>query len=207
MKSPPHRPAILPEQITTRDWLLRRWSHDDAQASLAAVNESFEQLHRWMPWAAELPTLSHQQEYLASARRRWDVGEAFEYGIFSTVTKELVGTVGLHARVGPRAWDIGYWVHTRHTRRGVATLASSVLTDAALNLPDTDRVEIHCDQANTASAAIPRRLGYRLDRVENKQPDAPAKCGRRMIWVMTRAAFSGSETERHARAAHGHRQP
>jgi RimJ/RimL family protein N-acetyltransferase len=45
------------------------------------------------------------------------------------------------------------------------------------------RVEIHCDEANTASAAIPRKLGYRLDRVIAHEPEAPGESGRRMIWV------------------------
>lgn len=207
MKTANRQPAMFPEQIATTDWLLRRVSHDDAQATLTAITESFEQLHQWMPWAAQRPTLPDQQEFLASAKQRWETGEAFGYGIFDPATTTLVGAVGLHARVGPKAWDIGYWVHTRHTRRGIATIASAMLTEAAFRLPITDRVEIHCDQANTASAAIPHRLGYRLDRVENKKPDMPAECGRRMIWVMTRAAFSGSEAERHARAAHVHQQP
>jgi len=44
-------------------------------------------------------------------------------------------------------------------------------------------VEIHCDVANTASAAIPRKRGYRLDRVEAHEREAPGEQGRRMIWV------------------------
>jgi RimJ/RimL family protein N-acetyltransferase len=45
-------------------------------------------------------------------------------------------------------------------------------------------VEIHCDEANVRSAAVPRRLGYRLDRVEDGDRTAPADTGRRMIWVL-----------------------
>jgi RimJ/RimL family protein N-acetyltransferase len=46
------------------------------------------------------------------------------------------------------------------------------------------RVEIHCDEANIASAAIPRKLGYRLDRIERRMPEAPGESGRLMIWVL-----------------------
>jgi hypothetical protein len=48
---------------------------------------------------------------------------------------------------------------------------------------------------------VPRRLGYRLDRISEKRPDAPADRGRRMIWIMTRDAFAGSRAELRARAA------
>jgi RimJ/RimL family protein N-acetyltransferase len=57
----------------------------------------------------------------------------------------------------------------------------------ALALPGVSRAEIHCDEANTASAAIPRRLGYRLDRIEERKPEAPGESGRLMIWVRERA--------------------
>jgi len=45
------------------------------------------------------------------------------------------------------------------------------------------RVEIHCDEANVASSAIPRKLGYRLDRVSPYPPEAPGESGRRQIWI------------------------
>ena len=31
---------------------------------------------------------------------------------------------------------------------------------------------------------LPRRLGYRLDRIEDREPKAPAETGRHMIWVL-----------------------
>jgi RimJ/RimL family protein N-acetyltransferase len=50
-------------------------------------------------------------------------------------------------------------------RHGYATSAAGALTGVALSLPGVTRVEIRCDVANLASASVPRRLGYRLDRV------------------------------------------
>jgi RimJ/RimL family protein N-acetyltransferase len=58
------------------------------------------------------------------------------------------------------------------------------LTTVALGLDDIDRVEVHTDEANVASAAIPRRLGYRLDRIDSRDPQAPAESGRLQNWVM-----------------------
>jgi RimJ/RimL family protein N-acetyltransferase len=50
-------------------------------------------------------------------------------------------------------------------------------------MPGVTRVEIHCDEANIASNAIPRKLGYRLDRIDDHEPEAPGERGRRLIWV------------------------
>ena len=47
---------------------------------------------------------------------------------------------------------------------------------------------IVCDEANVRSAAIPKRLGYTLDRVETRPPEAPGETGRMQIWVRDRTA-------------------
>ena len=95
----------------------------------------------------------------------------------------LIGVLGLHRRVGPDAAEIGYWLHPEYVGKGHVTRATSALVDAALALPDISRVEIHCDEANLRSAAVPRRLGFRLDRVEDDGIAAPAEVGRGMVWV------------------------
>ena len=91
--------------------------------------------------------------------------------------------------------EIGYWIAGSQTRRGFATSAAAAITEVALALPGVRRVEIHCDEANTASAAIPRKLGYRLDHVEVRKPEAPGESGRLMIWVRDHAAPPDPEPE------------
>jgi RimJ/RimL family protein N-acetyltransferase len=49
---------------------------------------------------------------------------------------------------------------------------------------------VHTDEANHASAAVPAKLGYRLDRIEDVPPVAPAETGRRQIWVYRGACRS-----------------
>jgi RimJ/RimL family protein N-acetyltransferase len=61
-------------------------------------------------------------------------------------------------------------VHVDFTGRGYATACARALTQAGLALCDVVRVEIHTDEANAISAAVPRRLGYRLDRVDEVGP-------------------------------------
>lgn len=202
-----HPGAALPDRIVLAELLMRRLAPEDVDALHEAIAESFAELSHWLPWAVRPPRRADEEEYVAVSARQWAAGQAFVYGVFDPAGRTLLGSIGLHARVGPGAWDIGYWVHTRHTRRGIATVGSAVLTQAALGLPGTDRVEIHCDQANTASAAVPRRLGYRLDRTEDKRPEAAGETGRRMVWVMTRDAFAGSAAERRAHAAMAPSEP
>jgi hypothetical protein len=55
--------------------------------------------------------------------------------------------------------------------------------EAAFGLADVERVLIRTDEHNRASAGVPPRLGYRLDQVEVRHPEAPGESGRLQIWV------------------------
>ena len=96
-------------------------------------------------------------------------------------------------RIGPGAIELGYWVHVDFIGRGYATTCRRALTRAGLALSDVVRVEIHTDEANAISAAIPRRLGYRLDRVDELPPEVPAHSGRQQIWVMECPGSDGQD--------------
>lgn len=64
-------------------------------------------------------------------------------------------------------------------------MAAAALAQAGRELPGIDRIEIHHDEANSASGAIARRLGFRkFDRV--RVPDGPEAPGETGIHVIRR---------------------
>jgi RimJ/RimL family protein N-acetyltransferase len=219
-------PATPPERLAAGPLVLRRVAADDAAVIAAAVGASLAHLRPWMSWATpEAADLRTQLVRVAEADELWETGTGFIYvmiardsgpgarpepaGSRGDPDGEFVGTIGLHRSAADDAVEIGYWIASAKTRRGYATAAARALTPVALDLSGTRRVEIHCDEANIASAAIPRRLGYRLDRVEAHEREAPGERGRRMIWVWDRAGgapgaeWSAGPTGRAARAGAG----
>jgi RimJ/RimL family protein N-acetyltransferase len=181
------RPDVRPpERIELDDLLLRRVGPADTAALQEAVLESAAELHPWMPWCADPPDPAGQAEFTAGQEREWAEGVSMNLGIFRVgpaAGQRLLGLIGVHDRLGPGALEIGYWLRTSETGRGVMTRAARELTAQVLRLDGLTRAEIHCDEANLRSAAIPRRLGYRLDRIEDDGIDAPGETGRGMIWV------------------------
>ena len=172
-----------PELIDAGPMVLRRYVPEDALALAEAVNASLEHLRPWMPWAQSLATVGSMTAFIEQATSAASAGTEFQYGMFDHGGTGVVGGCGLHARGDPGSLDIGYWVHVDHLRRGIATASAAALSRAALALPGVERVEIHCDAANLASAAVPRKLGFRLARVEERPRAAPGESGRRMVWV------------------------
>jgi RimJ/RimL family protein N-acetyltransferase len=173
-----------PEAIQAGPLILRRVRPEHAGVIAAAVRGSLHYLRPWLPWATPEAADEHiQAVHIAQAEDMWEAGSDYIYSVFVAGDGALAGSIGLHRRVGDGGFEIGYWITSGVTGRGYATAAAGALTSVAGTLPGVKRVEIHCDAANTASAAIPRKLGYRLDRLEVHEPEAPGERGQRMIWV------------------------
>ncbi len=180
-----------PARIRTERLLIRRYVPEDAPLLKDAIDSSLDHLRAWMPWAiaepSELPALEAR---LARFHEDFIAGRDFVFGIFDPADRTLLGGIGLHARIGPGALEIGYWLRQSETGRGYITEAARAITNAAFAMPDIERIEIHCDPENTRSAAVPRRLGYR--HAETRIGDARGPEGEprnSMIWVVTAAEW------------------
>jgi ribosomal-protein-serine acetyltransferase len=181
----------LPERIDGDGGLvLRRWRVRDAERLARAVAESTEHLRPWMAWMADEPlTLEQRREMLAAGEREWRGGGDVLLGVF--LDDDVAGSCGLHHRIAPDGLEIGYWIHPRYTRRGLATRAAGLLAQAALALPSVTHVEIHHDRANLASSGVPRKLGFDLVGERRDEIRAPDESGIDWCWRLT---AGGSET-------------
>jgi RimJ/RimL family protein N-acetyltransferase len=184
----------LPELITGAGALvLRRWVENDVQILAKAVRESVEHLRPWMPWIAQEPLSAGERGALIEEwQRDWVAGGDVVMGIF--VDGRVAGGCGLHHRIGLGGLEIGYWTHPLFLRRGVATSAARLLTEAAFARANVTHVEIHHDKANEASAGIPRRLGFQLVREVYDAAETPSEIGISCEWQLTREAWSGLTT-------------
>jgi GrpB-like predicted nucleotidyltransferase (UPF0157 family)/RimJ/RimL family protein N-acetyltransferase len=190
--------AVLPERIDGADGLLlRRWTPKDAEALSHAVAESIDHLRPWMGWIAQEPTaIEDRRTRLEEWERDWSRGGDVLLGIF--LFDQVIGSCGLHRRIAPDGLEIGYWIHPSFTRRGFATRAAWLLTDAALDQPDISHVEIHHDKANVASAGVPRKLGYQFVEERRDVAEAPADLGVEWRWRMNEQIWRASSDQQAA---------
>jgi RimJ/RimL family protein N-acetyltransferase len=186
---PDQTPVAPPERIEAGPVVIRRVRATDAGAIAAAVSASLDYLRPWMPWATpEAADRASQLARVAEADHNWEAGLGYIYSVLTADQGTLVGEIALHRRPADGSVEMGYWIAAAQAGQGYGTSAGQALTAIALALPGVDRVEIHCDAANAPSAAIARKLGYRLDRIEERHPEAPGESGRLMIWVRRRLA-------------------
>ena len=175
------------ERIRTARLLLRCWHPSDAPGLKEAIDASLPELQMWVPWAQHEPsTLEALAQRLDGMRERFLAGEDWAFGVFDAGETRVVGGAGLHPRGGTDHLEIGYWVRTDATGQGLATEAAAALCAAAFESPGIARVEIHCDAENYRSAAIPRRLGFRLRRTVPRDPAARGPQREIQVWSLDR---------------------
>jgi ribosomal-protein-serine acetyltransferase len=172
--------------------VLRRPAPEHAERLAEAITASREHLRPHMGWIAHEPLpIEERLELIGRWRHDWENGG--DMVLFMFVGETLVGSCGLHRRLGPHGLEIGYWVHADHVRKGYATRASAALTTAAFTLPEIDFVEIHHDVNNTRSGRVPARLGYADKGVVAGKVHAPGDDGRDRIWRVTREEWGRAD--------------
>jgi RimJ/RimL family protein N-acetyltransferase len=170
-------------RIETARTLLRCWDPADAPAQLVAIEASLPQLRATLPWALEPPTLDKQIAFLRQRRAAFDTGQDFAYGVF-TSAGEVIGGAGLHARQGPGAREIGYWIHSGWTGRGLATEIAAALTRVAFELERADRVEIRVIPDNRTSARVAEKLGFHHEATLRRRAPFGEHRADLMVWTL-----------------------
>lgn len=176
----------VPDEIHTGRLHLRSWRQTDAARLLPILEANMDHLGGWIPDPVAAPAPLHELEVrLAGFAEDFEAARSWRYAILSPGRQEILGEVDLFPRStdgrvelasADRA-EIGYWLRRDFTGMGLATEAAQAMLHVAMTLPGMNRVEIHCDPRNAASAAIPSRLGFRL-----KTDSTPAPAG--MVWAL-----------------------
>lgn len=179
-------PMAVPAEVHTGRLFLRSWQPADAAPLLPILEANVDHLGSWIPAHVASPApLRDLERRLAGFAADFDAARSWRYAILSPDRQEIFGEVDLFPRSADgrvelasadRA-EIGYWLRSDLTGKGLATEAAQTMVDIATALPGMRRAEIHCDPRNKPSAAVPRRLGFRLE-----TDSAPGEAG--MIWVL-----------------------
>ena len=187
----------LPEpayRIETQHLVVRCWEPRDAPALIEALALNLDHLRPWMPWIKDEPqTLDEKLQLLRRFRGQFDLGQDYVYGIFDTGGTRVLGGSGLHARIGTKALEVGYWIHRDWIGQGLASEASAALTRVAFEVQRVERVEIHCAPENDRSARVAKRLGFTLEAtLRRRTPGVDGELRDAMIWTLLSEEYATS---------------
>jgi RimJ/RimL family protein N-acetyltransferase len=160
-----HPPSALRFAGDQRALLLRPVQVADAPAIAAAISDSLPELRAFMPWA-HLPQLDTESQYrrLAQLQNDYWLGRDHHLALLDETEGTLLGCFGLHPRaLNPRALELGYWMWTPVTGRGLATLSARCLAILGFDYLGLERVQCGHDAANDASRRVVEKVGFQLE--------------------------------------------
>lgn len=154
----------FPDKMTTKRLIIRPCKPGDGKEVYDALKVSHEELKKWMPFAQKRQTMEEVEANIRRAYADFILREDFRLHMYRREDQLFIGSTGLH-RIDweTRKVEIGYWVDSRHQKKGYATEATEALTSAAFQYLKVNRVEIRCDSKNSQSRRIPEKLGYTFE--------------------------------------------
>jgi RimJ/RimL family protein N-acetyltransferase len=184
-------------RIETKRLVVRCYNPSDAPLLAVSVTESLEHLRPWMPWVHSEPEpIEEKVQRLKRFRGMFDLGQDFIYGIFNQDDTKLFGGTGLHTRLGESELEIGYWIHKDFVNQGLVTESTAALIKVAFEVIHVHRLEIHCDPANLASAAIPRKLGFTHEGTLRAKTRFLDRWSDSMIWGLLDTDYADSPSSK-----------
>lgn len=153
------RVALTDGKITLRPYRVR-----DCQESYKAIKESAAEISLWLPFAHQEYSLKENRAWIKKRPGEWKKGLAYEFAIWDAGDGTIIGGCGLNGidKVNRRA-NLGYWVRTNCTGRGVATAATLLLAKWGFDVLKLVRIEILVAMSNQRSLRVAEKVGAKRE--------------------------------------------
>jgi RimJ/RimL family protein N-acetyltransferase len=154
----------IPEKVKTARLTLEATRGGHSGVIHDGVLESYPELKRWMPWAAEPQKPEDARAHCATMTAKWHAREELDFCFVRDDDGALVGKGGLHTIdwTLPK-FEIGYWVRSSCAGQGYATEAAHGLAGMARAALGAVRLEIRSDARNAPSRRVAEKCGFMLE--------------------------------------------
>jgi ribosomal-protein-serine acetyltransferase len=149
------------EQLKGKRILLRQTKPtlDTARRMFEQVEINRKHLAPWLPWEKFTKKVEDSMKYLFDKEKETNEGKKIEYGIY--VEGEYVGNISMFdINQTKKSGEIGYWISKEFAGKGYVTEAVKVLEAYFFRTIKLNRIQIKCDEKNTASKRVAEKAGY-----------------------------------------------
>lgn len=153
----------IPLSFETERFLIRRYSIFDEKVLFHAARESIAEVFEFLPWCHPDYQMNDASEWLNSIQPNWKNGSAYSFGIFSKDGTEFHGGCGVNQIDEHPIANLGYWIKTPSTGKGIATEATIGLARFCTEKMGLQRIEIVMSVQNSASKAVAEACGAQFE--------------------------------------------
>ena len=147
-------------QLARGPVVLRPYRTADAARLCEAARQSTAEVFPWLPWCHPDYSLKESRAWIKVTIQGWRDDTMFEFTMSDPTDGTFIGGCGLNgiSRVNGTA-NLGYWVRTGCTRRGVATAATLLLAEFGMKRVGLTRIEVLAATGNRASRRVAEKAG------------------------------------------------
>ena len=154
---------LPPKKIIYNDQIeLTLMSPRDAHPIYQGVISSLPELKQFMSWAHFDSDVNKACTIYADFEAKSLRGEEINFAGFDFHTGEFLFCCSLLAgsRLNPLAFEIGYWVSSPNTGKGLGTIAVKILIALAFSEYQANRVSVVCNLENKRSLKVIENAGF-----------------------------------------------
>ncbi len=146
----------------TPRYILRPFERHDVLSLVEAVRASLPDLQQWLPWAHASYGRSDAQAYIRESIRSWKEGKAFDLAIRNPDEPHRhLGNISIwFLSKSFRTGEVGYWVRSDETTKGIATEVTARALEIAFDEMHLHRTILRIALGNRGSERVAEKLGF-----------------------------------------------
>jgi len=148
---------------------IRPHEESDSVEMCAAARESLLEITPWMPWCRADYSIADAMAWVQTTQECHQTRRMFDFAILNEAGK-YAGSCGINRIIwSDGVANIGYWVRTSMTGRGIAPAAVTSLLSWAFENTSLNRLEIVVAVENTRSHRVAEKVGATRDALLRKR--------------------------------------
>jgi RimJ/RimL family protein N-acetyltransferase len=177
--------------VTQARVTLRLYELGDASELYAAVRESASEVSRWLPWCHSDYSLADAAGWIRLTREGHAHGTMYDFAIIDGEGR-YAGACGINnINSSERFANLGYWVRSSLTGRGIAPSAVRELVRWTFAHTNLNRLELVAAVDNTRSQRVAEKVGAERDGVLKQRLFLQGKPCDAVMFSLVRAPASG----------------
>lgn len=142
--------------------VLRPFRRRDVDSLVDAVRDSATELQRWLPWAHDRYGRSDAVRFVRDSAAAWTEGRAYDFALrgHEDADRHLGNVSVWHTSRRERSGEIGYWIRSTETGRGIATEGAARVIQVAFEELRLHRVVLRIAVGNRPSERVAEKLGF-----------------------------------------------
>ncbi len=149
-----------PRTLTTARLVLKATEPSHAGGLFEETRDSLRELEAWLPWAVGA-SRSTSLAFARSVAQRWDADSGWGFTIF--FRGRVAGHIELRLMEAPDTGELGYWLRSDLTGRGLASEAGAGLVRFGFEEIGLRRIQLLAGVDNLASRRVAEKLGFKRE--------------------------------------------